>query len=57
MKEQSIFCVFKNIFRDNNKPEHCVSHWKLRFLDINEFFKITPRVVGEKAVLTGNKHL
>ena len=38
------FCVSsKNTFEDNNKPAHWVGHSKLRSLDIDNSFKITPR--------------
>ena len=48
------FCVFKNdCFKDTNKRAHCVGHSKLRSLQINEFFKITPNFDEKEASVTG----
>ena len=55
MKEKSIVRVFKNnIFKDNNKPAHWVGHSKLRPLNIDEFFKRTPKFNEKQASVTGN---
>ena len=55
MKYKSIFCVFKtNCFKDNNKPAQWVGHSKLRFLDIYEFFKRTPKFDENESSVTEN---
>ena len=42
-----------NCFKDNNKPAHWVGHSKLISLDIDEFFKITPKFDEKEAIVTG----
>ena len=55
MKEKYILCVFKKIcFKDINKPAHWVGHSKLRSLDMDDLFKITPRFDENQASVTGN---
>ena len=39
--------------KDNNKPAHWVGCTKLRSLDINEFFKRTPKFDGKEDSVTG----
>ena len=50
------FCVSsKNIcFKDNYIPTHWVGWYKLISLDIDELFKITPKIDENQAILTGN---
>ena len=45
----------KVCFKYNNKPIHWGGHSKLRPLDIDEFFKITPKFDEKEAIVTGNK--
>ena len=48
-------CVFKRIcLKDNYKPAHWVGHCKIISLDIDEFFKITPKFDENRASVTGN---
>ena len=48
-------CVFKeNNFKDNNIHAHWVGHSRLRYLDIDEFFKRTPKFDEKQASVTGN---
>ena len=44
----------KKCFKDNVKPAYWVGHFKLRSLDIDDFFKITPDVDEKQASVTGN---
>ena len=44
----------KKCFKDNNKPAHGVGHSKLISLDIDEFFKRTPKFDENQASVTGN---
>ena len=53
-KKKSILCVFKkSCFKDNNNPAHWVGHSKWGSLDIDEFFKITPKFDEKEASVTG----
>ena len=55
MKEKIHFCVLKKIcFKDNDKPVHWVGHQKLRSIDIDDFFKITPKFDKNQASVNGN---
>ena len=49
------FCVSlrKKYFKGNNKPAHWVGNSKLTSLDIDEFFKITPKIDEKEAIVTG----
>ena len=54
-KKKYICVSLKNIcFQDNDKPAHWVGHSKLRFLYIDDFFKITPKFDENQASVTGN---
>ena len=45
----------KNIcFKDNDRPARWVGHYKLRSLDIDNFFKRTPKFDKNQASVTGN---
>ena len=46
-------CLQKNCFKYNNKPAHWVGQSKLRFLDIDELFKWTPKFDENQACVTG----
>ena len=41
-------------FKDNNKPAHWVGHSKIGSLEIDEFFKRTPKFDEKQASVTGN---
>ena len=41
-------------FKDKDKPAHWVGHSKFRSLDINDFFKITPKFDESQASVNGN---
>ena len=43
MKNNPFFVSSKKGFKDNNKPAHWISHSKLRSLDIDELFQLTPK--------------
>ena len=54
-KKKSILRVFKKKgLKDNNKPAHWIGHSKLRSLDIDEYFKITPKFDENLAGVTRN---
>ena len=54
MKEKIHFVFLQRIcFKYNNKPSHWVGHSKLRSLEIDEFFKITPNFDGKDPSVTG----
>ena len=53
MKNKSSLCVFKKMFKDNNKHAHWVVHSKLRSLDIDELFKRTQNFDEKEAIVTG----
>ena len=57
MKEKNPICVFSKTkcFQDNNKPAHWVGPSKLRYLNIDQFFKITPNFDEKEASVTGKK--
>ena len=40
--------------KENNKTAHWVGHLKLKSLDIDVLFKITPEFDEEQAIVTGN---
>ena len=47
-------CVFKtDCFKDNNKPAHWVGRSKLRYLELDEFIKITPNFYEKEPNITG----
>ena len=48
------FVCLQKVYIYNNKPEDWVGHSKLRYLDIYEFFKITPQFDEKEASVTGN---
>ena len=49
-------CVLKkNCVKDFVKPAHWVGHSKLRSLDIDDFFKRTPKFDENQASVTVNK--
>ena len=48
------FCVSSIFLKDNNKPAHWVDHSKLRYLDIDKFFKRTPKFDEKQSSVTGN---
>ena len=52
-KKINFVCLQKNCFKDNNKPLHWVGHSKLRSLNIDELFKITPKFDEKEASVNG----
>ena len=54
MKNKSSLCVFKKMFKDNNKHAHWVVHSKLRSLYIYEFSKRTRKFDDNQDSVTGN---
>ena len=50
------FCVSskRNCFKDNFKPAHWVGHSQLRYLDTDDYFKITPGVDEKQYSVTRN---
>ena len=54
-KKNIFLCVFKKIrFKHNDKPAHWVGHSTLISLDINDFFKRTPKFYENQSSITGN---
>ena len=47
-------CVFRKSFKDNVKPAHWVGHSKLRSLDTDNIFKITPKFDENQDNVTEN---
>ena len=43
----------KKRIKNNNKTEHWVDHSKLRYLELNEFFKRTPNFDEKEASVPG----
>ena len=41
--KKSIYVSPNKIFKDNVKPSHCVGRLRLGSLDIDDFFKRTPK--------------
>ena len=53
MKENIHYVCLIFLFKDNNKPAHWVGHSKLGSLDIDNFFKGTPKFDEKKASVIG----
>ena len=54
MKETIHFLCFQKKTKDNDKPAHWVGHSKLGSLDIDDFFKRTPKFDENQASVTGS---
>ena len=52
-KNIHLVCLQKKI-KDNVKNSHWIDHSQLRYLDTDDFFKITPDVDEKQANVTGN---
>ena len=48
-------CLLEQCLKDNNKTAHWVGHSQLKFLDTDDFSRVTPVVDDIQDIITDNK--